>query len=326
MQTRVLKTLYKRLQVAKTYPRYPGRWLRPDTTTGMEVYCWFVRALRRRERIERMRWLPELRRKTATRIDPELGYLKLDLQSEPFVNNCVDYARTILEQRLASSMKADKKPFLWTFPLAQEEIRGTPIDAFIRAPQILAPVSEYLDGIPVVADVAVWHSPNRAQAGILGSQKYHFDSEDIRQIKCFLFLDDVGEDAGPFTLLSAAKSRNVFEGLVAKVNRSKRNQKFSDDDVLALSGGHASVSLTGSKGTIGLVDTTNCLHFGSRPGRQTRNLMMIQFLSVSSPELPIGVPAALKGNNDGPFGDDIARLLYASTNYAYQRMRSITRQ
>jgi len=45
--------------------------------------------------------------------------------------------------------------------------------------------------------------------------------------------------------------------------------------------------LIGKKGTINLVDTSNCYHFGSRPGSNPRYVLMYQLLSSFSYYLPM---------------------------------------
>ena len=45
--------------------------------------------------------------------------------------------------------------------------------------------------------------------------------------------------------------------------------------------------MTGPKGSINLIDTSNCYHFGSRPGKKPRYLLMYQFLSSYSYYLPM---------------------------------------
>ena len=40
--------------------------------------------------------------------------------------------------------------------------------------------------------------------------------------------------------------------------------------------------LLGPKGTINIVDTSNCYHFGSRPGNDDRLILLFQFLSSFS--------------------------------------------
>ena len=45
--------------------------------------------------------------------------------------------------------------------------------------------------------------------------------------------------------------------------------------------------LIGEKGTINLVDTSNCYHFGSRPGKYPRYVLMYQFLNSFSYYLPM---------------------------------------
>ena len=57
-------------------------------------------------------------------------------------------------------------------------------------------------------NIQVWYSPNNESSDLIGSQLYHFDREDFRQIKCFIPIEDIDKDCGPITLISAKNSKN----------------------------------------------------------------------------------------------------------------------
>ena len=63
--------------------------------------------------------------------------------------------------------------------------------------------------------------------------------------------------------------------------RKKRSSKISDNklDTQVL---NEVFPLVGSRGTINIVDTSNCYHFGSRPGQSDRLILLFQFMSSFS--------------------------------------------
>jgi hypothetical protein len=315
-----MKSLRKRLSNARHYPTYPGRWGRPDTTRAMWLYYWAVRALRAGEFRKRQRAMDNLT-DSSGEISPERGYLQMDMADRNFVGDCIGYAKDILEKRIAAESSSVGKPFLWTFSLSLDEIIGSPVEAFITNPEILLPVAKYLGGIPIVGDVAVWHSPNDNFAG--RSQNFHFDSEDLRQVKCFVLLDDVDTDTGPFTLIGADDSRKVFAEIEARTGTGKRNQKVDDEVVAQIVDERDVHPMVGHRGTVAMVDTTNCLHFGSRPGQRPRNVMMIQFLSPASAELPVIRNSHTRSRK---FSSLVSSLLFSDTDQAFQRLRMAAKQ
>jgi hypothetical protein len=74
-------------------------------------------------------------------------------------------------------------------------------------------------------------------------------------------LEDVGENDGPLTILPAEKSLWFRRQTGRRLGTPPLKQDdefyryFTDDDL---------VPLVGPAGTVGIVDTTNCMHYGSR--------------------------------------------------------------
>ena len=95
----------------------------------------------------------------------------------------------------------------------------------------------------------------------LGTQCFHCDNHDLRHVKLFCFLADVDEKDGPLTLLPSDKTA----WLLRKTGRRWRTSPFRvDEEVLRFFREDDFVRITGSAGTVAIVDTTNCLHYGSR--------------------------------------------------------------
>lgn len=65
---------------------------------------------------------------------------------------------------------------------------------------ILMTVAKYMGTKPMLHGVAAWYNFPVAQAASF-SQLWHRDPEDVKTVKVFIYLDDVGVDNGPFTYL-----------------------------------------------------------------------------------------------------------------------------
>ncbi|MFZ4403949.1 MAG: hypothetical protein ACOYOK_07590 [Pseudobdellovibrionaceae bacterium] len=157
---------------------------------------------------------------------------------------------------------------------------------FATDPDILSIVSSYLGYVPLVGSTLLWYSPNEAMEDGR-SQMYHLDGEDIGQIKVFFYLSDVDATSGPLTLISARESKQIFTTLYKENKVFRRNTKISDETVFSITDKSSESIITGKSGTIALVDTDRCYHYGSRPGNKPRLLLQIQYLSPFSIHQPL---------------------------------------
>ena len=150
-------------------------------------------------------------------------------------------------------------------------------------PDLLSATVAYMGTVPVLRSIQVFYSGTLEDEPV-SSQLYHCDADDVRQMKIFVLCSDIGSDNGPLTVLDAARS--------ARVRRSRGyrfNDRLTDQQVDEVLGGPARpVEIVGPPGTVCLVDTSRCFHFGSRvrPGAAPRLVTMIQYLSQHAFVLP----------------------------------------
>jgi hypothetical protein len=114
----------------------------------------------------------------------------------------------------------------------------------------------YLGDVPLLQGVKLFWTPTNDK--LVSSQQWHLDGGDIRQLKLFLYLNDIDEAAGPLTIIPARQSREV----VKKYDYVKG--KLRDDLVAACVPRDKWIQLMGSKGTLVVCDTSSCFHFGGR--------------------------------------------------------------
>ena len=146
---------------------------------------------------------------------------------------------------------------------------------FALSDELLALTSHYFGEVPLLSRIDFWWSPpNDSKAE---SQLYHYDGEDKSQLKVILCVNDVDADTGPFTFVDAEGS--------AKVAGTKRHSARLDDEAVeAIAGPEAVTALTGPSGTVGAVDTSRCLHYGSRGNSKARLILMIQYTRFLAPK------------------------------------------
>lgn len=220
------------------------------------------------------------------------GHAVLPAGSLPGTDAILDACRGLFERKRAAvdaaarieneSPKAKKKKgsFLKNL-LDNDDLAANPVLVdFALSDALFSVVTNYLGVIPTLNRIDLIYSvPSQADAHI-SSQLFHQDPEGLRQAKVFLNVFDVEDPHGPFTFIPASQSERIV--LAVRDERraagAKESTRISDAEVAA-HGGHAElVRLTGPAGTAGVIDTSRCLHLGSRvaPGH-IRLCLFIQY-------------------------------------------------
>ena len=141
-------------------------------------------------------------------------------------------------------------------------------------PPLVQTVSNYLGMVPVLYKVSLFYSENESWTDS-SSQFYHRDHDDVTQVKAILFISDVTEDAGPLTVVPRKPSTMASKA----INYKPKGSRVEDDKMRQLVGGNNIKPLLGPAGTMTLVDTSRCFHLGSRPGRDSRLALFIQYVT-----------------------------------------------
>jgi hypothetical protein len=165
----------------------------------------------------------------------------------------------------------------------------SPVMRLALREDILAAVSRYLGVVPFLSAIAVFHS-NTVEGDLISSQLYHCDGDDAAQIKIFVYCTDVDADSGPLTILDAAST-----SLVQRQTRYQYRMRLTDDQIHAVVGTAPEYPVLGPAGTSVFVDTSRCLHFGSRvsPGAPPRLVTMVQYQTPYSFMLPTSAQDSL---------------------------------
>lgn len=155
---------------------------------------------------------------------------------------------------------------------------------FVLSDALLQIGTDYLGSLPVLMTVQGWWTPPNTL--LEGSQLFHVDNIDTRQVKFFFNMIDVGEESGPFSFLPADVTARVLKAV------PDWRRRLADEEVFAHARPEDVVSTAGAAGTGFVADGCRCMHFGGRARSGERLVLMISFGHVLSPmTAAVGVTA-----------------------------------
>ena len=206
------------------------------------------------------------------------GYLVLRPQDELHSRAVAAAGKITAERSKFQGYSLEDYKFLRNLLYLQDLDRYPEILQYGLSEQIIATVSRYLGQLPIMPFVLIWRS-TPTNAPLVESQLWHLDHSDTKQVKIFVFLDEVTDDNGPLVLIPAHLSQKLRKKL--RYNwREKR--RVSDAHISELINPDDVVKMTGPKGTVVLVDTSRCFHHGSRLQKGIRHVLLYRYLTISS--------------------------------------------
>jgi hypothetical protein len=171
------------------------------------------------------------------------------------------------------------KPYFYNI-LTVEDLRQYPVLInFALSASVTEAVTGYLGQIPRLHSIGVFYSA--VNDSIAGSQMFHVDGDALSQMKCFVNIWDVGVGGGAFTFLPKQHSS-------ASVRSKGLLKVITDEEVARLLPEASQVAVVGSAGSGVFVDTSRCLHQGSRA--RTNPRLVFQFQYVTRPDVLLAQP------------------------------------
>ena len=236
-------------------------------------------------------------------IDPARGYARVALNpSDPAFAPVLAISRRLFEakQRAIAEQMAgfdgwsrekqtkflSRKQSFYRHLLKDEDLRQHPeLVDFALSDAMLGPVAQYLGMVPYLTLVDLVYSTSRGTEEKIESQLFHLDHEGLRQVKYFIYLYDVDDAEGPFTFLPADTSFRVVNDVRKWRHRHGRGhveaRRYLDEEIAAVGAAGDIVEVKGPVGAGVAVDTSRCLHLGSRirPGA-FRLVLYLQYCST----------------------------------------------
>lgn len=213
-------------------------------------------------------------------IPPSYGFRLFGPDGYPGVRAVVDYCTQVYQdsRRIfppGSFMKDPNKKFLLHVLEGADFCQHPELIRFMISRPLLGVATAYLGAVPLLAGARLCWSPQNETAR--SSQLFHLDYEDVTQLKVFINILETKEDQGPLTFIPADISEQVQKSIGRVVGR------VDDDRVYAAGGRNHVLRLMGPAGSGCFLDTSRCLHYGSRFNRKDRLVLIIQFLNFHSP-------------------------------------------
>jgi len=151
--------------------------------------------------------------------------------------------------------------------LSNDDLQRHPLLVdFALSDAAMGMATSYLSTIPYLNRVDLLYSVSKPGVEKVSSQLFHVDPEGLTQVKFFINVFDVEDAEGPFTFISADETARVIRE-VAALRRTQGKQhtgRYLDDEIAAVGASHAIVRVKGPQGSGVAVDTSRCLHLGSR--------------------------------------------------------------
>jgi hypothetical protein len=168
--------------------------------------------------------------------------------------------------------------------LSNDDLRRYPnLVDFALSDAAMGMAASYLGTIPYLNRVDLLYSIPRAGDDKVSSQLFHVDPEGLTQVKFFINVFDVGAGEGPFTFIPADETARIIRDVNAlRQQQGKQHAgRYLDDEITAVGATGAIVRVTGPQGSGVAVDTSRCLHLGSRvsPG-SFRLCLYIQYCTT----------------------------------------------
>jgi hypothetical protein len=220
------------------------------------------------------------------RIDPDKGYGLLSPDALGEFTHVLASCRRIFERKKAEidahlasydgwtpeqrQKFLNRKQSFLRYLLDDDDLSQHPeLVDFALSDAMLGSATRYLGMVPHLTRVDLMYSLPRSAGNNIESQLFHLDHEGITQVKHFIHLFEVGPREGPFTFIPADATSRVVREVRTLRKRSRSGQevelrRYSDEEIAAVSATNDVVAVTGSIGAGVSVDTSRCLHLGSR--------------------------------------------------------------
>lgn len=154
---------------------------------------------------------------------------------------------------------------------------------FATSSDVLSVVSHYLNSIPalsttlpsgirfVESNAAFDDQPDAPH----DSQLYHIDYYSLPNVYVLVLLQDTTPEHGPWTFLPRATSQRVKETL--GYWKHGRGYRVTDDEVYSVADRNEAIEFCGPRGTVLFIESSGCIHFGSRNSVRPRFQLMLGY-------------------------------------------------
>ena len=277
----MLYSFLKNIKNLIVYCRF-GRTFIPDTSNSIALFNLFMRLIHFKEHNVRKK-IPII--KNDLKIENELGFKVINekkIFSEKQLESLIKLKKHFNNINWNEDQSINRKK---NFLLMKKIEIDSDLQKVVEG--LLPIVSNYIGSLPVLHSANYWFSPNtNNEEG--RSQSWHMDSEDSRQLKIFIPVEEICTNSGPINIMPADLSYTVYKKLYKEKIIKKRNVKISDNLIdQYLNEDNYSNPIKLKIDEIAFLDTCRCYHYGSRKSKKSRKLISLHFTSAYSLYAPI---------------------------------------
>jgi hypothetical protein len=140
---------------------------------------------------------------------------------------------------------------------------------------VLEVAAGYFGSAPILSSICLFWSV--INDSVVSSQKWHVDGEDTRQLKLFVNSWDLADENGPLTFYPASTTNTILDKAARSTRLNAAEANFDDDFIDAGTSRQPPIKVVGEAGAGVFIDTSRCIHFGSRRNSKERLMLMVQY-------------------------------------------------
>tara|TARA_B110000483_G_C18162599_1_gene529900 strand:- start:244 stop:1182 length:939 start_codon:yes stop_codon:yes gene_type:complete len=272
------------LNKIKVFLKKPGQYFRYKKKILRKLYFQISKYLHFKtyySRIYQKNFLTYILKKSDL-IDDKIGYKLINhskLKEKEFnINQVLEKINTNLKNLNLKKIKNTNDGII-TLKNSNDFNIQSPEFKFATNKYLIEIVSRYLNCIPILTNLSLWYSPND-KIFENSSQEYHLDHEDYKQVKGFLFINDIDEQTGPLSIINILQSNEIQKSINYKM--TKITKRVNDETIGDLIRKNINIKrnvITGKSGDLLLCDTSSCFHYGSRLGNKARYILAFQYIT-----------------------------------------------
>ena len=303
-----LKTKLFSIKNFFSFIRFGESW-RTDTFVGSKNFYIINKFLNFKENKKRKKIKNKLTENLNTKINQNKGFAKFklsEIKNYNLISNSLKKLRDDFNFVNWNEIERNsEKKYLLNKKLDLNEDVEKVVNFFLPV------VSDYLGSLPLLIDFSYWYSPNKIESN-KGSQNWHLDHEDIKQIKIYIPIDkEINEENGSMTFVGKKTTHEIFHKIQKKEKNLVRSKKIDDElfnQKLSISDEVFKCKINPDE--VFLIDTCNCYHYGSRKAYNPRKLLQMHFISKFSSSVPFIFTKKFKQ-------DEIYENVITNYNYSF---------
>jgi hypothetical protein len=171
--------------------------------------------------------------------------------------------------------KGNKKKHLRAILRGDDFAKYPEIGRFVVSRPVLEVAAGYFGSAPILSSICLFWSV--INDSVVSSQKWHVDGEDTRQLKLFVNSWDLADEHGPLTFFPASTTDAILNTAKRETRLNAGDMNFDDDFIDGGSHGKSPIKVVGEAGAGVFIDTSRCVHFGSRRNTKERLMLMVQY-------------------------------------------------